>query len=43
MFAVIFPKEGLDLYLTIDETIQFIVERELSRAMIEMSLREQWE
>lgn len=29
------PKEGLDLYLTIDETIQFIVERELSRAMIE--------
>ena len=29
------PKEGKDLYLTIDETIQFIVERELSRAMIE--------
>lgn len=29
------PKEGMDLYLTIDETIQFIVERELSKAMIE--------
>lgn len=29
------PKEGRDLYLTIDETIQFIMERELSRAMIE--------
>ncbi len=29
------PKEGRDLYLTIDETIQFIVERELSRAMLE--------
>lgn len=29
------PKEGQDLYLTIDETIQFIVERELSRAMVE--------
>lgn len=29
------PKEGMNLYLTIDETIQFIVERELSRAMIE--------
>ncbi|NMB41226.1 MAG: PASTA domain-containing protein [Firmicutes bacterium] len=29
------PKEGADLYLTIDETIQFIVERELSKAMIE--------
>lgn len=29
------PKEGQDLYLTIDETIQYIVERELARAMIE--------
>ena len=29
------PKQGRDLYLTIDETIQFIVERELSRAMLE--------
>ncbi len=29
------PKEGKDLYLTVDETIQFIVERELSRAMVE--------
>ncbi|NLA27124.1 MAG: PASTA domain-containing protein [Firmicutes bacterium] len=29
------PKEGMDLYLTIDETIQYIVERELARAMIE--------
>ncbi len=29
------PKEGKDLHLTIDETIQFIVERELSRAMVE--------
>ena len=29
------PREGHDLYLTIDETIQFIVERELSRAMLE--------
>ena len=29
------PKEGMNLYLTIDETIQFIVERELSKAMIE--------
>lgn len=29
------PKEGLDLHLTIDETIQYIVERELARAMIE--------
>lgn len=29
------PREGRDLYLTIDETIQFIVERELSRAMLE--------
>lgn len=31
------PREGRDLYLTIDETIQFIVERELSRAMLEYS------
>ncbi len=31
------PKEGKDLYLTIDETIQFIVERELNRAMVEYS------
>ncbi len=29
------PKEGKDLYLTVDETIQFIIERELSRAMVE--------
>ncbi len=29
------PKEGLDLHLTIDETIQYIIERELARAMIE--------
>jgi stage V sporulation protein D (sporulation-specific penicillin-binding protein) len=29
------PKEGMDLYLTIDETIQYIIERELARAMIE--------
>lgn len=29
------PKEGMDLHLTIDETIQFIVERELARAMVE--------
>ncbi len=29
------PREGMDLYLTIDETIQYIVERELARAMIE--------
>ncbi|HPU00838.1 MAG: PASTA domain-containing protein [Firmicutes bacterium] len=29
------PKEGMDLYLTIDETVQYIVERELARAMIE--------
>ncbi|NLC11302.1 MAG: PASTA domain-containing protein [Firmicutes bacterium] len=31
------PKEGLSLYLTVDETIQFIVERELGRAMVEYS------
>lgn len=31
------PREGRDLYLTIDETIQFIVERELSRSMLEYS------
>lgn len=31
------PREGMDLHLTIDETIQFIVERELSRAMLEYS------
>lgn len=30
-------REGLDLYLTIDETIQFIVERQLSQAMNEYS------
>lgn len=29
------PREGKNLYLTIDETIQFILERELSKAMIE--------
>ena len=29
------PREGLDLHLTIDETIQYIVERELARAMLE--------
>lgn len=29
------PKEGMDIYLTIDETIQYILERELSRAMVE--------
>ncbi len=29
------PKEGADLHLTIDETIQYIVERELARAMLE--------
>lgn len=29
------PREGMELYLTIDETIQYIVERELARAMIE--------
>lgn len=29
------PKEGLDLHLTIDESIQYIVERELARAMLE--------
>ncbi len=29
------PKDGMDLYLTIDETIQYIVERELARAMLE--------
>ncbi|MGI6097521.1 MAG: penicillin-binding transpeptidase domain-containing protein [Dethiobacteria bacterium] len=29
------PQDGHDLMLTIDETIQFIVERELARAMIE--------
>ena len=31
------PKEGMDLYLTIDETIQFIVERELAKAMIQFN------
>ncbi|HHU76655.1 MAG TPA: PASTA domain-containing protein [Firmicutes bacterium] len=31
------PREGMDLILTIDETIQFIVERELSKAMMEYS------
>ncbi len=29
------PKEGMDLYLTIDETIQYILERELNKAMVE--------
>ncbi len=29
------PREGMDLYLTIDETIQYIVERELSRAALQ--------
>ena len=29
------PRKGRDMHLTIDETIQFIVERELSRAMLE--------
>ncbi|MGI5875242.1 MAG: penicillin-binding transpeptidase domain-containing protein [Dethiobacteria bacterium] len=29
------PKEGKNLVLTIDETIQFIVERELAKAMLE--------
>lgn len=29
------PKEGMDLILTIDETIQFVMERELSKAMAE--------
>ncbi len=29
------PREGMDLHLTLDETIQYIVERELARAMIE--------
>jgi len=29
------PKEGLDLHLTIDGSIQYIVERELARAMLE--------
>lgn len=29
------PREGMNLYLTIDETIQYIVERELARAMLE--------
>ena len=33
------PREGMDLVLTIDETIQFIVERELSQAMSEYSPR----
>ncbi len=33
------PREGMDLYLTIDETIQYIVERELSRAMVEYEPR----
>ncbi len=37
--SLIPAKEGMDLHLTIDETIQFIVERELSRAMIEYSPR----
>lgn len=31
------PREGMDLILTIDETIQFVVERELSKAMVEYS------
>ena len=31
----VLPKEGADLYLTIDETIQYIVERELVRSMLE--------
>ncbi|MEW5786188.1 MAG: penicillin-binding transpeptidase domain-containing protein [Bacillota bacterium] len=34
------PKEGMDLYLTIDETIQYIVERELARAMLEYQPRQ---
>jgi len=29
------PRDGMDLHLTIDETIQYIVERELNRAMVE--------
>ncbi len=33
------PKEGMDLYLTIDETIQYIVERELSRAALQFQPR----
>jgi stage V sporulation protein D (sporulation-specific penicillin-binding protein) len=31
----VLPKAGDDLYLTIDETIQYIVERELARSMLE--------
>ncbi len=34
------PREGLNLYLTIDETIQYIIERELARAMLEFQPRQ---
>ncbi len=34
------PKNGQDLYLTIDDTIQYIVERELSRAMEEFKAKQ---
>ena len=33
------PTEGMDLHLTIDETIQYIVERELSRAELQFQPR----
>lgn len=33
------PREGMDLHLTIDETVQYIVERELARVMIEFQPR----
>lgn len=33
------PRSGLDLHLTVDETIQHILERELSRAMVEHEAR----
>lgn len=33
------PRDGKDLYLTIDDTIQYIVERELSRAMEEFGAK----
>ncbi len=34
------PQEGLDLYLTIDQSIQHIVERELDRIMVEAAPRQ---
>ncbi len=36
----VLPKDGMNLYLTVDETIQYIVERELARAMLEFQPRQ---